>query len=176
MLMASSSKALGKTTGCVQQNKVPYNKGRKTDAQEQRKIKKERTWSPKLCKYCYPHRIWLQIHWAVKLHTDKPYLSCSLLWLSHSAKRYWEQWFFNYIVTAIWTVAWLMTELQLVFSTSTELTDMPQSQANKSHLQQNTAAASCSLCMLPALQILGHGTSGDTHWIAWEITQKVGDF
>lgn len=67
MLMASSSEALGKTTGCVQQNKIPYNKGRKTDAQEQRKIKKESVWSPKLCLYCYPHRLWLQIPWPVKL-------------------------------------------------------------------------------------------------------------
>lgn len=67
MLMASSSKALGKTMACVQQNKVPYNKGRKTHAQEQRKIKKERAWSPKLCMYCYPHRFWLQIPWAATL-------------------------------------------------------------------------------------------------------------
>lgn len=67
MLMASSSKALGKTTGCVQKNKVPCNKSRKTNAQEQRKIKKERACSPKLRAYRYPHRFWLQIHWAVKL-------------------------------------------------------------------------------------------------------------
>lgn len=165
MLMASTSKALGKITGCVQQNKVPYNKGRETDAQEQRKIKKERAWSPKLYTYCYPHRLWLQVQ--SNFFSFRHILSCSLLWFSHTAKQYWEQWFFNYVVTAIWTMAGLMIELQLVFSTSTELTGMSQSQANKSHLQQNTAAASCSLCMLPALlQSLGYHTSGDTHWIA----------
>lgn len=97
--------------------------------------------------------------------------------VQHSAKQHWEQWFFNYVVTAIWTVARLMTELQVVFSTASELTGVFQSQANKSHSQQNTtAAASCSLCMPPALlQSLGHRTSGDTHWIAQEITQKACD-
>lgn len=77
MLMASSSKALGKTTGCVEQNKAPYNKGRKTDAQEQRKIKKERAWSSKFCMYCYLHRLSLQIHWQSNFIQTHP------IWAAH---------------------------------------------------------------------------------------------
>lgn len=77
--------------------------------------------------------------------------------------------FFNYDVTAKRTIAWVVTALKLVSSTSTELLGTLQSRASKSYLQQNTATAF-------VLGSLGHRTSNDMHWIPWEISPKPSDF
>ena len=115
-----------KNQGTVQQ--------RQENTLEQSKIKKAWARSPKLCPYCYPHRLWLTTRQSGQtfFHSDTSYLSCLLLQFSHSAKHYWEQWFFNYDLTAKQTAARVATDLQLVFSMSTELTGTVQSPANKS--------------------------------------------
>lgn len=172
--MASSSKALGKTTGCVQKTKVLHNKGRKMSGTKQNQ--KRVSLLSKVTRVLLSSQTLAAntLHRQKFFLSDTSCLSCLLLQFSHGAKDYQEEWFFNYNVTTKRITARAMTELQRVFSTSSELTGMFQSWTNKSYLQNE-------ILMLPAaalalLENPGHHTSSDMYWILQEITEQVGDF